>query len=262
MDTEKLTKKQIEALLKSGQATPAQLAALRADTRASVARALGKWERNQAEIARVSELYKYERKFRQKGNLLIAGVDEAGRGPLAGPVFVAAVILPFELYIPKLNDSKKLSPKAREEVYRSILENAIAVQREAVDEKTIDDLNIYQATKRGMYEVLRALPVKADAAFIDAVKLDALKIPQLPLIKGDALSASIAAASIVAKVERDRAMDRLDELYPKYGFAKNKGYGTPEHMAAIRKYGPCPAHRRSFEPIKSWGESKCQSILQ
>ena len=181
----------------------------------------------------------------------IAGVDEAGRGPLAGPVVVAAVILPLGLFLPRLNDSKKLSPKVRDALYDQIRDQAIAVGTAIIDEKTIDRINIYQATINGMYDAVFSLQPQPQKVLIDAVHLDRLPMPSLSIIKGDAKSASIAAASIIAKVTRDRLMDAYDKEYPVYGFARHKGYGTAEHVAAIRQYGPCPLHRQSFEPIRS-----------
>ena len=207
-------------------------------------------EREQKERERVNKLYEYERSFGEN-KTLIAGVDEAGRGTLAGPVSVAAVILPVGLFLPKLNDSKKLSPKMRDVLFDEIQEKAICVRHVFVDEKTIDRVNILQATISGMYEVIAKLDPAPQAVLTDAVKLPALTVENLALVKGDALSASIAAASIVAKVLRDRLMTEYDGEYPQYGFAKHKGYGTAEHIAALKKYGACPIHRRSFEPIKS-----------
>ena len=153
--------------------------------------------------------------------------------------------------IEKINDSKKLSEATREKIYDIIMENAMAVNRAIIDEKTIDRVNIYQAAMNGMYEAIYGLNPKPDAVLIDAMPLESLDIYYQSIIKGDAKSASIAAASIVAKVERDRMMNEFDKIYPQYGFAKNKGYGTSEHLEALRKYGPCEIHRKSFEPIKS-----------
>ena len=203
------------------------------------------------ERQRVANLYTFENGCRANGYKLIAGVDEVGRGPLAGPVVVASVILPKNFFIEKINDSKKLSEATREKIYDIIMENAIAVNRAIIDEKTIDRVNIYQAAMNGMYEAIYGLNPKPDAVLIDAMPLESLDIYHQSIIKGDAKSASIAAASIVAKVERDRMMNEFDKIYPQYGFAKNKGYGTSEHLEALRKYGPCEIHRKSFEPIKS-----------
>ena len=164
---------------------------------------------------------------------------------------VAAVILPLGCFLPKLNDSKKLSPKARDVLYDLIQENAISVGCAIVDEKTIDRINIYQATINGMYEAIFSLKPEPQKVLIDAVPLDRLPMPSLSIIKGDAKSASIAAASIVAKVTRDRLMLQYDRQYPEYGFAQHKGYGTAQHIEALRRFGPCPIHRRSFEPVHS-----------
>ena len=159
--------------------------------------------------------------------------------------------MPRGLYLPKLNDSKKLSPKVREELFDEIQAKAIAVSSALIDAKTIDRINIYQATMNGMYESIFSLDPQPQKILIDAVPLDRLPMPSESIIKGDAKSASIAAASIIAKVTRDRLMDAYDRQYPEYGFAHHKGYGTAEHLAALRKYGPCPIHRLSFEPIRS-----------
>ena len=255
MNIEEMTIKQIRELIESGTMAIEDVEALRKDGRSSVNQLIKKWDRQQAEIVRVQNLYTFEAEFYHQEIHAIAGVDEAGRGPLAGPVVVAAVILPERLHIPKINDSKKLSAKVREELYQFIIEKAIAIERVFIEPEVIDKVNIYQATVQGMYEVIHALTPKAQAALIDAVPLNQLVVPSQSLIKGDAKSASIAAASIIAKVERDHLMDKLDKIYPEYGFASHKGYGTAAHLAAIRQYGPCPIHRKTFEPIKSWGQN-------
>jgi len=229
---------------------------LKQDSRISVNRLLQKWQLKQEKLLlekqRIEKLYEQERLLVSNGHHHIAGIDEAGRGPLAGPVVVGAVILPLGCHLPLLNDSKKLSAKHREELYHAIQEVAIAVQHVVIDIATIDEINIYQATVLGMYRAIEKLSPQPQAVLIDAVPLPELSMPSLSLIGGDAISASIGAASIIAKVERDRLMEQLDEQFPQYGFAKHKGYGTADHMRAIQQYGPCPAHRRSFEPIKSW----------
>lgn len=224
---------------------------LQHDERKAVQRLLVRYDKELKEKERLHELYKYEYAFEQKGFKYIAGTDEAGRGPLAGPVVAAAVILPIGCYIPRLNDSKKLSASAREKIYGQILAKAISVSRAIIDEKTIDRINIYQASMNAMYEAIYKLDVKPQQVLIDAMPLNALDIPHLSIIKGDAKSASIAAASIVAKVERDHLMDEYAKQYPEYDFSSHKGYGTKKHIEALRKYGPCPLHRRSFEPVKS-----------
>ncbi len=247
----KYTIKQVEEFFAQGQVDADFLAACANDSRKAVGTLLRRYQREQADKERVAGLYRYEREFWAKGCELVAGVDEAGRGPLAGPVSVATVILPHDLYLPKINDSKKISAKVREELYDEIMAKALAVKAVFVDAKTIDRVNIYQATINGMYESIFGLEQAADAVLIDAVKLENLNVPSLSIIKGDAKSASIAAASIIAKVNRDRLMDKYDQEYPQYGFAHHKGYGTAEHIAALRQYGPCPLHRHSFEPIRS-----------
>lgn len=251
MESGKMTIKELEAFFASENITDEFLQMCRADTRKSVQTLLRRYERTQAERERVAALYTFERQAHAEGCRIVAGVDEAGRGPLAGPVSVAAVILPEELYLPHLNDSKKLSPKLREELYTEIREKAIAVGTSLVDAKTIDRVNIYQATINGMYEAVFALQPPPEKVLIDAVQLEQLPMPSLSIIKGDMKSASIAAASIIAKVERDHLMDEYDRKYPQYGFARHKGYGTAEHIEALKKYGPCPIHRTSFEPVRS-----------
>ncbi|MBR3722819.1 MAG: ribonuclease HII [Selenomonadaceae bacterium] len=246
-----MTIKEMEEILFSSEVSIDFLDELKKDTRKAAQNLLKKYEREQNERKRVDALYEYERNAANEGFFRVAGVDEAGRGPLAGPVAVAAAILPLGLYLPKLNDSKKLSESSRENLYEMIMEKAIATSVVFVDAKVIDEINIYEATKRGMYEALQKLKVQPDKALIDAMPLENLKIPGLSIVKGDAKSASIAAASILAKVTRDRFMEKMDKLYPEYGFKHHKGYGTKEHIEAIRKYGVSPIHRLTFEPIKS-----------
>ncbi len=187
----------------------------------------------------------FERELEKQGVTLIAGMDEAGRGPLAGPVVAAAVIMPMNDIIPGVDDSKKLSEKKREYLFDRIIEKAIAYKIAVVDEKIIDEINILEATKKAMRECVEGLAVSPEIILIDAVKLD-LPIPSRSIIKGDALSYSIAAASVLAKVYRDRLMEKYDELYPSYGFKKHKGYGTKAHIDAIKEIGPCSIHRRTF----------------
>lgn len=189
----------------------------------------------------------YENEYLSKGCKYIAGIDEAGRGPLAGPVAVASVIMPLDegSIIEGINDSKKLSEKKRDLLYDKIIEKAIAYHVELVDEETIDKINILNATKVGMLVSINELNVKPDVVLIDAVKIDA-DVPTVSIIKGDQLSYSIACASILAKVTRDRLMLEIDKEYPEYGFAKHKGYGTKAHIEALKKYGKCPRHRNSF----------------
>ena len=177
----------------------------------------------------------------------ICGIDEAGRGPLAGPVVVAAVVMPRDSMIEGVNDSKKVSEKKREALYDKIIEEAVSYGIGVIDQKEIDERNILEATKTGLTTSLKELSVKPDVILVDALKgIDTLGIPYQSIIKGDALCYSISAASILAKVTRDRMMRQWDEIYPQYGFEKHKGYGTKAHIEAIKEYGLCPIHRKSF----------------
>ena len=187
----------------------------------------------------------YENKYYDNGMVLVAGVDEAGRGPLAGPVCVASVIMPQNPIIEEINDSKKLSEKKREKLYEEIINTAISYKIELIDNKTIDEINILNATKLGMKRCLENMEIVPEIAIIDAVKVDTT-IPTDSVVKGDALSYNVAAASILAKVTRDRLMIELDSKYPEYNFKKHKGYGTKEHIEALKKYGKCEIHRDSF----------------
>lgn len=201
------------------------------------------------EFERLTVLKKIENDIYEEDENIkyICGIDEAGRGPLAGPVVVASVIMPKDSMIEGVNDSKKVSEKKRELLYDIITEEALAYEIGIVDEGLIDDINILNATKKGLTDSLKGLKIKPDLIMVDALKgIDTLQIPYMSLIKGDANCYSIAAASIIAKVTRDRIMRRYDELYPEYGFAKHKGYGTAEHIAKIKEIGPCPIHRKSF----------------
>ncbi len=188
-----------------------------------------------------------EEQLRREGIELIAGVDEAGRGPLAGPVAAAAVILPPDAWLPGLNDSKKLSEKQRLELEPRIKEQAVAWNVTLIDHLTIDRINILQATKLGMRQAIAALSPAPSYLLVDGFELDGVDLPQQGLIKGDARSVSIAAASVLAKTARDRLMLEYDALYPGYGFARHKGYPTAEHKEALRRLGPCPIHRLTFK---------------
>lgn len=201
-------------------------------------------EKLKAERERLEGMCVYERRYRERGTL--CGIDEVGRGPLAGPVVAGAVILPEDCEILYLNDSKKLSEKKRELLYDEIMEKAIAVGIGAVSPERIDEINILQATYEAMRIAISRLSVRPDLLLNDAVTIPQVDIPQVPIIKGDAKSVSIAAASIIAKVTRDRMMVQYEDLYPGYEFASNKGYGSARHIAALKKIGPCPIHRRSF----------------
>lgn len=203
--------------------------------------------------SQVSEdLYKFEEELYDAGNHLICGVDEVGRGPLAGPLVVAACILPPFLRINGINDSKKLSEKKRDELYKLIMKEALYYKIVFISEEDVDNLNIYQATKKGMLEAIRGLEVKPDHCLIDAMPLGELDIPHTSIIHGDARCASIAAASILAKVTRDQFMEKMDIKYPNYGFKKHKGYGTKAHMDALEKYGPCEIHRKTYAPVSKY----------
>lgn len=193
----------------------------------------------------------YENELYNKGIKYIAGVDEVGRGPLVGPVVTAAVILPVDFYDERINDSKKVTEKKREMLYDVIMENAVSVGIGMSSSEVIDEINILEATKKAMKEALNNLSVKPEHVLIDAVKLD-IDIPSTSIIKGDAKSQSIAAASIMAKVTRDRMMYELDKEHPEYDFAHNKGYGTKKHIEAIRKYGILKEHRKSFAPCNEY----------
>lgn len=233
----------------------AVLEELKKDSRVGVQKLLNAYYKNiaklQAEKQRFSELLAYEKNLYAQGCKYIAGVDEAGRGPLAGPLVIAAVILPQDIFISGLNDSKQISAKKREELYKQILAQAVAASVNIVSISNIDELNIYKATQKGMQEVLLALDIQPDVALIDAMPVEMEKMKVQSVVHGDALSASIAAASIIAKVTRDKIMEKLGEKYPEYHFASNKGYGSQEHMRAINEFGASRWHRRSYEPIKS-----------
>ena len=194
----------------------------------------------------VIELLEYENLYKSKGYNLIAGVDEVGRGPLAGPVVTACVIMNLDELVDGVDDSKKLSEKKREQLFNEIISHAVAYKITFTDEKAIDEINILEATKKSMAESITGLEVKPDIVLIDAVKLENISVEQCPIIKGDAKSYSIACASILAKVARDRYMVEMDGKYPAYNFKKHKGYGTKEHIEALKKVGPCILHRKTF----------------
>ncbi|WP_270308078.1 ribonuclease HII [Streptococcus koreensis] len=224
------------------------------DARAGVQSAINKRKRELQkqvdEDLRLEKMLTYEKELYAQGIQLIAGVDEVGRGPLAGPVVAAAVILPKNCKIPGLNDSKKIPKSKHQAIYQAVLDQAISVGIGVKDNHVIDQVNIYEATKLAMLEAIHELDPQPQHLLIDAMKLD-LPISQTSIIKGDANSLSIAAASIVAKVTRDRMMAAYDQEYPGYDFAQNAGYGTTKHLEGLEKQGVSPIHRRSFEPIKS-----------
>lgn len=204
------------------------------------------YEKYKLEKVRLEEMSRFENEGYAKGYVRIGGMDEAGRGPLAGPVVAACVILKKDEFIPGIKDSKKMSEKARENVFQSITEYAVDFGVGIVDQEQIDDINILNATKKAMIEAIGNLKKPPEYLLMDALEIQACNIPQKSIVKGDNLSVSIAAASIIAKVTRDRLMCRYAEDYPEYGFESNKGYGTAEHIQAIHKYGVCPLHRKLF----------------
>ena len=221
----------------------------RTDERAGVQKLIDSYEKKLAkfhkEQERLEKMLEFERKYGDTFSC-ICGIDEAGRGPFAGPVVAGAVILPVGLKIEGLNDSKQVSPKRREELYDIIMDQAVSVGVGMASPGRIDEINILQATYEAMKHAVEDLDVVPDLLLNDAVTIPQIPIRQVGIIKGDSRSLSIAAASIIAKVTRDRMMVDYDEIYPEYGFAKNKGYGSKEHIEALKKYGPCPIHRSTF----------------
>ncbi|WNS77156.1 ribonuclease HII [Bacillus sp. DTU_2020_1000418_1_SI_GHA_SEK_038] len=228
---------------------------LEKDERKGVHGLLKKWHNKKDKEAKAYEKHVqmtcYEKKYRSEGFVHIAGVDEVGRGPLAGPVIAAAVILPPEFYLPGLDDSKKLSEQKRVEYYEEIIQSAIDYHVGIIDSEEIDKINIYEASKKAMRTAIAGLKLKPDFLLIDAVKLNT-PYPEEAIIKGDSKSISIAAASIIAKVTRDRLMVDLGREYPVYGFSTNMGYGTKEHLSAIQMFGITSHHRKSFAPVKDY----------
>jgi len=247
-----MTIKEIENQLKNThpENLPDALAFYENDTRSAVASLVVKYQKAYdnylAELTRLDRMLIYEGQERSKGRKIICGIDEAGRGPLAGPVVAAAVILPEGTKILYANDSKKLTAKKRDELFDEIMNTAVSVGVGIASPARIDEINILQATYEAMREAISKLSVVPDVSLNDAVTIPKLTIPQVPIIKGDAKSLSIACASIIAKVTRDRMMEEYDKLYPEYGFAGHKGYGSAMHYEALKKYGACPIHRRSF----------------
>lgn len=216
----------------------------RAGIRKLVEQTKNKLDALEKEKRRMYEMFQFEREYADYE--YICGIDEVGRGPLAGPVVAGAVILPKDCKLLYLNDSKQLSEKKREELYEEIMENAVAAAVGFAYPERIDEINILQADYEAMRDAIASLQVKPDLLLNDAVTIPRISIPQVPIIKGDTKSASIAAASIIAKVTRDRLMVEYDAKMPQYGFASNKGYGSQKHIQAIKEYGPCPIHRKTF----------------
>ena len=225
----------------------------RAGVQAAISKRKRELQKQVDEDLRLENMLAYEKELYAQGIDLIAGVDEVGRGPLAGPVVAAAVILPKACKIPELNDSKKIPKSKHKEIYEAVLQNAIAIGIGIKDNHVIDQVNIYEATKLAMMEAIGQLDPQPQHLLIDAMKLD-LPISQTSIIKGDANSLSIAAASIVAKVTRDQMMEEFDREYPGYDFAQNAGYGTANHLDGLEQLGVTPIHRRSFEPVKTMCE--------
>jgi len=205
-----------------------------------------KLKKEDKEIERINKMKEIESRLREKGYRMISGIDEAGRGPLAGPVAAAAVILPDKFDVCGINDSKKLSPQKREALYDIIIKKADAYGVGMVDNHEIDRINILQATYKAMRIAISNSKIAPDCLLLDALTIPRCSLYQVGVVKGDQKCLSIASASIIAKVERDRFMDRMHELYPQYNFLRNKGYGTRQHIDALREYGPCPIHRRTF----------------
>jgi ribonuclease HII len=248
----------LETLAAGGRSALETLSVLREslkeDPRSGAKKLLEKYEKlaraQEKEQGRIAALWVYEREASAHGAKRVAGIDEAGRGPLVGAVLTAAVVLPEGWCCPGLNDSKKLTPEKREKLFVEINRDALAVGVGRASAREIDELNIYKATQTAMERAVKALDPAPDFLLTDAMPLPALSnLRQKPLIHGDSLSASIAAASIIAKVTRDREMEGLDRQYPGYGFLAHKGYGTEEHLKALREKGPCPEHRVSFGPV-------------
>lgn len=225
----------------------------RAGVQAAISKRKRELQKQVDEDLRLEKMLAYEKELYTQGIQLIAGVDEVGRGPLAGPVVAAAVILPKACKIPGLNDSKKIPKSKHKEIYEAVLQNAVAIGIGIKDNQVIDQVNIYEATKLAMMEAIGQLEPQPQHLLIDAMRLN-LPISQTSIIKGDANSLSIAAASIVAKVTRDQMMEEFDREYPGYDFAQNAGYGTSNHLAGLDQLGVTPIHRRSFEPVKSMCE--------
>ena len=225
----------------------------RAGVQAAISKRKRELQKQVDEDLRLEKMLAYEKELYTQGIHLIAGVDEVGRGPLAGPVVAAAVILPENCKIPGLNDSKKIPKSKHHAIYQAVLDQALSVGIGIKDNQVIDQVNIYEATKLAMLEAIQELDPRPQHLLIDAMRLD-LPIPQTSIIKGDANSLSIAAASIVAKVTRDQMMEEFDCEYPGYDFTQNAGYGTANHLAGLDQLGVTPIHRRSFEPVKSMCE--------
>lgn len=244
---------EIREILHKGDITESDLNVLLQDKRKGVQVLVERYEkiksRKESLKAKFKQMSEFEDRYRSQGMNAIAGVDEAGRGPLAGPVVIGAVVLPEDFYLEGLDDSKKLKEETRERFYQYIIECATSYSVTIIEPGEIDHWNIFEATKRGMVRAIYSLETLPEVVLIDAVKLE-IPMQQESIIKGDQKSISIAAASIIAKVTRDRLMKEWSRKYPEYGFEKHMGYGTKTHMEALRKFGPTPIHRRSFAPVR------------
>lgn len=251
---QKQTISQIKTMLRQEHIEMNHLEQLRQDQRKGVQDLLKSYDRKQQNLLDLQKAFhqkqQFEQSFVSNFSQLIAGVDEAGRGPLAGPVVVAAVMLPKEFALYGLTDSKQIPQEQREIYYEKIVQEAIAYHVKTVDATLIDKMNIYEATKYAMKEALLGLSPMPNVGLIDAVDITVPSLSTYSIIKGDAKSISIAAASILAKVTRDRIMDRVHQEYPMYGFTKHKGYGTKDHLTALKTFGPCKYHRKTFSPVK------------
>ena len=248
METKKIGEMKEELKAATDEMLPSFIASYEMDERSGakklVEQAQKRYDKLQKELERIESIRKFEKEYESCG--YICGIDEVGRGPLAGPVVAGAVILPKDCKILYINDSKKLSAAKREELYDIIMKEAVSVGIGMASPKRIDEINILQATYEAMREAISKLRVQPDILLNDAVTIPKVDIRQVPIIKGDAKSISIGAASIVAKVTRDRLMVEYDKYLPEYGFASNKGYGSAEHIEALKKFGPSPIHRASF----------------
>lgn len=255
MELQQMKLKELEPILRqaSEQELPGLLEQLQQDPRSAAQKLAVKYQRQlqkkEAERKRIAAMWQYEQAARQSGYRWIAGTDEVGRGPLAGPVVAAAVILPDHAELPEINDSKKLTEKQREQLDALIKAQAIAWSIAACSEQEIDTINILEASRLAMQQAVSNLAQPADFVLVDGLPNPQIKLPAQAIVKGDSKSISIAAASILAKVYRDHLMDSYDQQYPGYGFAANKGYPTAEHVQAIMELGPCPIHRMTFRPL-------------
>lgn len=255
MKREKMTIQEVKLKLSEDRVSPEWLSELESDPRQGIQKLLAQWKRRQQRLQQMEQQWErmshFERFYRARGIVPIAGVDEVGRGPLAGPVVAAAVILPNECYIPGLNDSKKLKTSEREDLFADIDRVAINWAVAVVPVQRIDEINIYQASLEAMSQAVKQLTPQPQVLLNDAVVLPDIPVVQEKIVGGDTQSVSIAAASIMAKVTRDRLMMKLGEQYPQYGFERNMGYATPEHLQALRRYGPTGEHRQSFAPVQA-----------